>query len=485
MTITQTYHMHAFTYPNRIAIQMKERSVTYREWNQLVEKTSYWLQKQTASNQKIAILMNNSISFLQLFAGAAAAGWIAIPLDPKWSSYELHERLMVCQPSIIVTTEHLKAKIGDTSASVRLVDNCLSDILSQSDNYEIEIQPNLPFYMGFTSGSTGKPKAFLRAQQSWVESFDCNVMDLHMTKEEHVLIPGSLISSHFLYGTISTLHLGGTVYLMEKFIPSQVIDTLNHFPISVMYAVPTMIEALLRENTHMSKPIKVISSGAKWKEQSKEQLNRLFPSFTFYELYGASELSFISVLSHQDKQVKPLSVGKPCHNVEITIVGTDQKPVKRGETGKIFVKSQMTFMGYLQENGSLQGNDLEWMTVDDMGYLDEDGFLYILGRANQMILYGGMNIFPEEIEAVLSVHPEVDEAAVIGLPDPYWGQIAAAVIKGTASEQALKRYSKEILSSYKVPKKWIFVKELPHTTSGKVARKELLHIIQEMDVAHE
>lgn len=109
-----------------------------------------------------------------------------------------------------------------------------------------------------------------------------------------------------------------------------------------------------------------------------------------------------------------------------------------------------------------------------MGYFDEDGFLYIVGREQNMILYGGINIFPEEIEKVISLHPDVEEVAVIGLSDSYWGQVVAAVVKGKGSQLELKRFCKTHLSSYKIPRKWFFLSEMPYTTSGKIARAELI-----------
>ena len=126
--------------------------------------------------------------------------------------------------------------------------------------------------MGFTSGSTGDPKAFIRSHQSWMSSFDCTHIDFHIHENDHVLIPGSLIYSHFLYGAISTLFLGGTLYILEKFscLPNIITFTSTH-PISVLYLVPTMVEALLKEETVITTPLKIISSGAKWEEILKKE----------------------------------------------------------------------------------------------------------------------------------------------------------------------------------------------------------------------
>ena len=153
-----------------------------------------------------------------------------------------------------------------------------------------------------------------------------------------------------------------------------------------------------------------------------------------------------------------------------------------GEIGKIYVRSPMTFIGYITEPGQhVQSIEDEqgWVTVGDMGRVDEEGYLYVAGRENNMILYGAMNLFPEEIEAVLTMHPDVEKAAVVGLSDPYWGQVAAGVVQGKVSVLDLKRLCKVHLASYKVPRKWYFIEEMPLTTSGKIARGELRVLLEE------
>ena len=207
-----------------------------------------------------------------------------------------------------------------------------------------------------------------------------------------------------------------------------------------------------------------------------------------YEFYGASELSFVSFLSDEGNRLKPNSVGQPFHNVDIQIRLENGEVAPNGEIGKIFIRSTMLFSGYLEpRTATIQSiEDGEgWVTVDDMGYLDENGFLYVIGREKNMILSGGVNLFPEEIEAVLSQHPAVEEVAVVGLEDSYWGQIPVALIKGNAPKKELKRLCRDKLSVYKIPRKWFFVDELPYTTSGKIARRQVQQFIEAKALVHE
>jgi long-chain acyl-CoA synthetase len=195
------------------------------------------------------------------------------------------------------------------------------------------------------------------------------------------------------------------------------------------------------------------------------------------EFYGAGELSFVSFLTGRDGQSKTSTVGKPCRHVEIEIRDRSGGVITSpDEVGKIHVRSPFLIDGYYEEeDGTIEGiRDKDgWATVHDMGKIDKDGFLTMEGREKNMIMYGGINLFPEEIETVLARHPGVEEVAVIGMPDTYWGQIAVAVVVGHAEKLELKRFCKDHLAGYKIPRRWLFVPSLPYTTSGKVARAEL------------
>ena len=475
--ITENYLKHAEISPNKIAIQTQSEKITYAKWQELITKTANWLDSHNLPTKTLGILLPNGIPFLQLFTGAASAGWIAVPFDARWTETELQTRLTLSGTSLVITTRDRQPFLKNLPSIVIAWEDCLEEITRTSASKGPTPDGALPFYMGFTSGSTGEPKAFIRSHSSWVASFDCTRVDFEIAENDTVLIPGPLIHSHFLYGAISTLYLGGTVSLLEKFSAKRTLTLIEMEPISVVYVVPTMVAAMIRENQVITKPMKILSSGAKWEENSKQQIRKFFVNIMMFEFYGASELSFVTVLSDDDSNRKPGSVGKPCHNVEIQIRRTDGKSANTNEPGKIYVKSEMIFLGYLPCKQESIRDEHGWITVDDMGYLDEDGFLYIAGREKNMILYGGINIFPEEVEKVLSLHPDVEEVAVVGLSDPYWGQIVAAAVKGNAALVDLKKICRENLASFKIPRKWVYVNEMPHTTSGKIARPQVKKLI--------
>ncbi len=478
--ITSPYSNHALLFPEKTAIQIKDDVLTYREWDDAVRRTAAWFQGLRCENKTVAVYLPNGIPFLQVFAGAAAAGWTAVPLDLKWKADELVKRLQLAQPDVWITTEGLFPKVKSLHPHLKVWEECTAEIAGTTPLKAVRnLDETLPFYLGFTSGSTGSPKGFIRSHLSWIESFTCTRIEFEIGENDHVLIPGPLIHSHFLYGAMSTLFIGGTLHILEKFSPEQTFASLKEHPISVVYVVPTMAEALLRKKKILEQHLKMISSGAKFEAHTRKRIHASFANLSLYEFYGAGELSFVS-FSNDEK--KPHSVGCPFHNVNIQIRRENGEIADVGEIGKIYVRSPMMFIGYITEPGQpVQSIEDEhgWVTVDDMGRIDEEGYLYVAGRENNMILYGAMNLFPEEIEAVLTMHPDVEKAAVVGLSDPYWGQIAAGVVQGEVTMLDLKRLCKTHLASYKVPRKWYFIEEMPLTTSGKIARGELRALLEE------
>ncbi|UOQ50415.1 AMP-binding protein [Gracilibacillus caseinilyticus] len=471
--ITDPYDQHAKQHPDRPAIIIDGMTIFYREWAKLVLQTAAAFSQESSVHQRVAIFLPNGHLFLQVFAGASTAGWASIVGDMRWKQEEMEERLHETAPDIIVADESMRKYLHNQPAKI-----ILSGEISEWLFHENECQPdetdNPSFYIGFTSGSTGKPKAFSRSHRSWVESFQCNRTDLSMTGEEHVLLPGSFVNSTFLYGALSTLYLGGTVYILRKFSTGRVMDVMRHYPISIMYAVPTMIQALINGGWEEKSRVTFLSTGAKLLPSVKHMVKKKFPYASIYEFYGASELSYITVLKEQEQAEYGDSVGKAVHNVEIIIRGEDGNEVPPNEKGILYVKSKMLFDKYL-DNGEETEKvfDGEWATVHDIAKKDKDGFIYILGRQNDMILYGGMNIYPQEIEKVLKKIKGVEEVVVFGVNDEYWGEKVAACIKGDVTVKSLQAYCLEHLTAYKIPRIWRKFDRFPYTSSGKVSRKEL------------
>ncbi|WP_050184265.1 AMP-binding protein [Domibacillus robiginosus] len=465
MNITSTQSLRAQSCPEHICLQTSNQTFNHQEWEEITRRAAGWLLSHGQPGDTVAVIAQNRWETLALFCGAVRAGFVFMPLDPRMTELERKERLQQAAPVLTVQAEQLEEagnKIRKTKPSFYCSEN--ADVL---------------FYAGFTSGSSGTPKQFVRNQQSWLKSFEAGMADFPLTGQETAVIAGPIHHSLFLYGAAFALFCGQPIRLLDKFRPDQVAHLLNTLDSFVFYAVPTMLEALESSAPLTSKGL-VFLSGAGWTAERKQQWIDRCPSAPLYEFYGASELSFVSYMTPDDYSMRPASSGKPSTGVTVEI-RSGGKSLPAGQIGTIYVKSPMLFSGYMQA-GRLE-LDIEadgFYTVGDAGYIDQDGFLYIAGREQFMMITGGVNVYPEEIERIVLQCPAVKEAAVTSIQDPYLGDRVVCFYSGQADRRAVRFFTKQFLSVQKRPRHWIQVEKLPLTTNGKIDRKALQKLAKEM-----
>lgn len=485
MNMTEHYAEIAGQRPEKPAIHDKLGPITYLQWQTAVSKTSRWLLKRRSKcDRRVGLFLRNHRYFLQLFTAAANIGWTAVPLDPRWNESEIRQRVHLAELSLIIAESDWAEKCAAHGVKVVALDQALAEIGVQATGVESPADAeDLPFYFGFTSGSTGLPKGFVRTQASWLQSFACNKYDLKWTGKDVILICGSLFNTHFLYAAVSGLYLGATVILLPSFSAELCLRWLEAFSCSQVAVVPTMLETIIAEGLKSTAPFHWFCSGAKCAVSTKKKIQLLFPNSLLDEYYGASELSFVA-LNRQEEPVPAGSAGRPFFNVSVKIRKQDGTWAENGEEGDIFVKSPLLFSHYITKSGIADVPRIgEWATVGDIGYLDRHGYLYIQGRKNGMINYGGLNIFPEEIERVLQSHPDIEHSAVAGLPNHHWGQLATAFIQLKKNKEAdirtLRSFCRGRLSGYKVPRAWFFLEKMPYTAGGKIDKRLLKEEFQE------
>ena len=259
----------------------------------------------------------------------------------------------------------------------------------------------------------------------------------------------------------------------------------------ILFVVPTMINSLIESLQQQADPgttsiQALISSGGKWSELSKQKCREVFKHAKLYEYYGSSEASYISYMD-ADEALRPGSVGCPFQGVEISIRNDHFQEVPAGEVGQLYVRSDMIFLGYYQltEETAAVFRD-GWLKTGDYMSVDQDGYLYVAGRSKHMMVTGGLNVFPEEVETVLQQIPAVQEVMVLGMPDEHWGEMVTAVVQWRGDQRLslneVKEHCRKYLSSYKAPKQLITVDRFMYTSSGKVARQQMKEYVKEVVV---
>lgn len=508
MTIAATVVRHGPTAAARDALVIGEQRHTYGALAAGIDATASVLTSSGVAQRpqpRVAILLEPCAEFFEVFLGAGAAGMAAMVLQQAWSDRELDHALTVGAPAVVL----VKAGQGDRVAGhmpdeavvpvgvdgvAAALTRWTGDRSSVRHAAPPPIHDELPFYVGFTSGTTGRPKGFVRSHRSWLRSFEASAAVFAITGSDHVLAPGPLDHSLFLYAAVHGLSVGATVYLHRRFAPDAVLATLDRHPVTRVYLVPTMLAALLRRADRAGRPRfagvrSVICSGARWPVPVQDRVADLFPNAEPIDFYGASELSFVSVRRPSGAD-SATSVGRPFPGVEVAVRHADGTPVDASEAGRLWVRSDMVFSGYLEPDAQGATRDAAgWVTVGDIARRDADGRLHLIGREGAMLVCGGVNVFPEEIEDVLLQLPEVAEAAVVGIPDDYWGDLLCAIVRwrdgSVLPRERLREHCRTRLARGKWPQRWLQAAHLPRTSGGKIARSTLTHRLRTGTLAAE
>lgn len=484
MNLVEDFLKHARQQPNKVALSHGKENLTYSVLANRMKQIAKGLQQEGLTHDKVAILSENRIEFVEVFLGAIYAGCIPIPLDPKWSSKEVHTILQECQPTMMFAEARFLKNLVFHTSEIKV--RTFGD--HDEGSYDRWIETMIPqaamdetneiLFLGFTSGTTGTPKGFIRTHSSWARSFEATRDAFELTHMEHIMAPGPLVHSLSLFALMQSLSSGATFHMVQQFNAREVLELCGKFPRMILFVVPTMIEAMLQQAIpEQTKVYAIISSGGKWTQTSKQKTKDIFKDAKIYEYYGSSEASYISYLNVYDEQ-KMNSIGKPFSGVEISVRDEYSQEVPALVAGQLYIRSEMMFSGYyhLPEETKEVFKD-GWLILGDYVYLDEDGYLYLAGRSKNMMVTGGLNVFPEEVESVLLQLPEIHEVMVMGMPDPYWGDMVTVLVKWTGPDrlsiEEIKQYCRQHLASYKAPKQLITIDEFCYTSSGKLARQAM------------
>src|SRR5580658_2491987 len=339
----------------------------------------------------------------------------------------------------------------------------------------------------YTSGTTGKPKGAVRSGAPDPELLGALLSLLGYRPDDIYVTCGPLYHSGPSAFLGAALLFGQTVIVQRRFDAEDWLRLVDKYKATSTFAAPApvrMICALpgqVKDRYDRSSMRVMLANAAPWSYALKQQYVADFPPGSLFEIYGSTELGVDTVLMPEDQMRKPGSCGRPAPGIEVVLVGADGNEVTGtgpGHPGEVFVRSKGTFDTYYKNDAGYQANSRgDFHTVGDIAYWDEEGYLYICDRKTDMIISGGMNIYPAEIEAVLEQHPGIYDVAVFGIPSEQWGEaVHATVVRSPGSSltgEQVTAFAREHLASYKVPRSVDFAAELPRTGSGKLLKRQL------------
>ncbi len=492
--------LHSFyKYPDKTAIVFKDRRLTYRELNQRVNQLAHGLlDLGLKKGDKLSIMLNNCSEWIEIAIACGKTGVIAVPINFRFTGQEVEHCVNDSDSRFIIVGEEFLPVIEPVKENFTHVasDNYIvvgENATEQFQEYEafiasypdwepdIEILESDILYIGYTSGTTGKPKGAMFSHRSRLFMQGYSAAEFQLGPSDIQLLVMPLFHSNGLVFGLMGCTMGGTVVITQPFDPVEFLSLIEQEKVNYVSVVPTILNIIFSFPEEVTKEYdvsslsKVICSSSPLLSSVKEKTLQFFESAELSEFYGSSEAGLVTILHHREAPEKVHCVGRPCMGMNVKIFNPDGEELPSGEVGELYSWG-VSFEGYYKQPEATDQAFLgEWLTVGDMARMDEEGYVYLVDRKQDMIISGGENVYPTEVEEVMSKHPAVAELAIIGVPDEKWGESIKAVVVlepgAEADQEELIKYCRENLADYKCPKSVEFTNELPKTLTGKILRR--------------
>ncbi len=412
---------------------------------------------------RVAIRLPNGPAFVAAWFGVLRAGAVAVPLHVLLAPPEIEARLEASRPVLLLADEG-ELDITVDTASV-LVERADTD----------------PAVILFTSGTSGKAKGAILTHGS-IRAAASYARDALALREDDVML-GAAPFSHVLgqvTGLVSTFMAGGAVAVVPRFEGEQTLRLMTETRTTILLGVPTMCIALCQaaRKTRELPPVRIAHvGGAPVPVEVARDFERTFGG-EVYEGYGLTETSGVATTYRADQLRKPGSVGTPVGETEMRVVSLEGVPLPPGEAGEVEFRGPAVIRGYWEDAEATAALSADgWFATGDIGYVDDDGYLFLVDRRKEMIIRGGYNVYPREVEEALYEHPDVLEAAVIGVPDARLGEEIAALVvprPGTNPDPGdLREWARARVAAYKYPRQIVLVEELPKGPTGKILKRQI------------
>ena len=498
---------NAREFPDKTAIIFKDRKFSYAELNERATRFGNGIRSLgLVARDRVAVILRNRSEYLEIIYGLAKAGVTVVPVNWRFAPEEMRYVIDHSEASAVVVADEFFDKLAPVMKDLHRVGTdriiCLDAtasadmhsyeaFLADSSSAEIGFEngPKDPFYFGYTSGTTGFPKGAINPHGDW-ETRMMGLFGLFRLDENDIqLLTMPLFHSNAIATSSGGHYAGQTSVIMERFDPEEALRLMDRHRTTYSSMVPTMFNRFMNlplevlENYDVSSMRCFIQSSAPIPFPTKQWVIGKFSNAGLHEFYGGTEVGVVTYLAPEEQLERPGSIGRALPVVEINLVDEEGREVPQGQIGQLisrplggldlgraaeYYKDDKSTKEYFRDG---------WFYSGDMARVDEDGFYYLVDRKFDMIISGGENIYPAEIETVLYGNHKILEAAVIGVPDDDWGEAVKAVLVlkagTTATADEIIRYCREHLAGYKIPRSVDFVDQLPKTDTGKILKKIL------------
>lgn len=491
-TIARTIRHAGTAFAENEAVVHGDRRTTYRELARRVDLAASFISSISDPGDRIALWSLNSDRFLELFLALPAAGRVIVPHNTRWAEPELIYATEDAGARILIADRDPGGLAGSVDRVIRLDTGEYDELLTAhaapgADIERVDPDPDDLAGLFYTGGTTGRSKGVMLTHANLMANAVHTQLAQPILPDDRYLTMAPMFHAAGLYSALALPLVGGSNVILPGFDPGAVLDAIEAEAVTCAIAVPTMLAAMCETQAASPRDVgslRWISHGAS--PVALEVLRRADRLFgcELIHLYGATETSPIAtVFRHEERFLdsdRATSCGQPPPGVEIRIVNAAGAVIAVGSAGEVVVRGPNVMRGYWNkpEQTAEAFVDDAWYRTGDVGYLDDDGYLYLVDRAKDMIVSGGENVYCTEVENAIYTHPSVLEAAVIGIPDERWGEAVHAVIvlreDMNATEADIVEHCRGVVADYKVPKSVSFPTEpLPKSGPGKILKRVL------------
>lgn len=478
--------------PNKVALGQGSRTLDYAQLADRINRVSNGIRRDLGlkKGDRVALIAPNCIEYPELAIGIAQAGTVVVTLNPALTSSEIQYICDDCHASAVFV--HVSAVEQVDIAKLSSV----KDVVIIGDGYENWLAKSSPEYLFaplaetdtfalvYTAGTSGKPKGVMLSHRSRVLTFFGMASEYGCyTPDDRTLAVAPLFHGAGFSFAIAALFFGGYCEIAPKFDAATTLKLLKESKITNVFMVPTHFQAIFDLSEKQQTKLKpshlktIISNASALPQVLKRLAVDYFGEGILHETYGSTEAGIVCNLRPIDQLRKERCVGLGFACTETKVLTEKGKPAEPGEVGELFSRSPYLFSGYWGNPETISSMKEGWFSAGDLAQVDDEGFVYLVDRKMDMIISGGVNIYPREIEEILYEHPAIFDAAVIGVPDRYWGESVKAYVvlreNQSADSDGLSDFCGKTLAGYKIPKAFEFISALPRGSTGKVLKRKL------------